>query len=102
MPCVVVTDRLGPDELLIRINEDMVMAWLTAKVKRATARFAELIEGGKGAQEGEGFASGFSAIAAADTDRPVEGKAECQQQALGTVCEYIGAEWAEKLAASFG
>lgn len=98
---------MGPDELLIRLNEDSVLAWLKAKVERATKRFTELAGsrakggGGGGDGGGEGFARGFAAITAPDAARQGEIAAECRQQALEAVCEYLDEEWARKLADKF-
>ncbi|CAM9798022.1 unnamed protein product [Ectocarpus fasciculatus] len=107
-----VNDRMGPDDLLIRINEESVLAWLAAKVERATRRFTELATGGGGesgwvgggaAAGGAGFARDFQAIAAPmDARRQKEVEAECKQRALEAVCEYLGDEWATKLAERFG
>lgn len=99
---------MGPDDLLIRVNEDSVMAWLSAKVERATKRFAELASdeggwsgwaagGGRGGSRG--FAKDFQTIASPlDARRGKEVEAECKQRALEAVCEYLGDEWATKLA----
>ena len=116
---------MGPDDLLIRINEDSVLAWLSAKVDRATRRFTELATskdggdvggvssrwatagGGGGGGGGAGFAKDFRAIAdtaapaAVDERRQKEVEAECRQRALEAVCEYLGDEWATKLAEKF-
>lgn len=78
------------------------MKWLTAKVKRAAERFAEVAKEGEDAQEEKGFAKGFSAITEMGTDRSKEVQAECQQQALEAVCEYLAEDWAGKLAVNFG
>lgn len=101
-------DRMGPDELLLRLNEDSVLAWLTAKVERATKRFTELATsrargGGAGGDGGggDGFAKGFAAITAPDGTGQEEIAAECKQEALGAVCEYLDEEWARKLADKF-
>eukprot|EP00752_Nemacystus_decipiens_P016423 g14680.t1 len=104
-----INDRMGPDDLLIRINEQSVLGWLSAKVERATKRFTELAsgEGGEsrwagGSAESGGFAKEFRAIASPlDTSRDKEVKAECRQRALEAVCEYLGDEWATKLAEKF-
>lgn len=107
-------DRMGPDDLLIRINEELVLAWLSAKVGRATKRFVELASmgveesrwGGGGSAGGahdEGFAGDFQAIPA-PTDaasRRMEVEAESKQHALEAVCEYLSEEWATKLAEKF-
>lgn len=100
---------MGPDDLLIRINEDSVLAWLSAKVERATRRFAELASsegGGSGWAGGSagsgGFAKEFQTITSPlDARRDKEVKAECRQRALEAVCEYLGDEWATKLAEKF-
>lgn len=100
---------MGPDDLLIRINEDSVLAWLSAKVERATRRFAELASsegegsGWAGGSAGSGgFAKEFQTITSPlDARRDKEVKAECRQRALEAVCEYLGDEWATKLAEKF-
>ena len=100
---------MGPDDLLIRINEESVLAWLSAKVERATKRFTELAsgEGGEsgwagGSAGSGGFAKEFQTIASPlDARRDQEVKAECRQRALEAVCEYLGDEWATKLAEKF-
>lgn len=109
---------MGPDDLLIRVNEDSVLAWLSAKVERATRRFAELAAGsdagGGGGSSGwalaaagggAGFAKDFRAIAdaapAVGGRRQKEVEAECRQRALEAVCEYLGDEWATRLAEKF-
>lgn len=105
-------DRMGPDDLLIRINEDLVLAWLSAKVERATKRFAELASMGAeesrwsgrsaGGERNGGFAENFQAISAPiDASRQREVEAECKQHALEAVCEYLSDEWATKLAEKF-
>ncbi|CAN0222533.1 unnamed protein product, partial [Hapterophycus canaliculatus] len=107
-----VNDRMGPDDLLIRINEEMVLSWLSAKVERATARFTDLAnkegeQGGSGwavggGAGGEGYAGDFQTIAAPmDARRRKEVEAECKQRALEAVCEYLGDSWATKLAEKF-
>lgn len=102
------TDRLGPDDLLIRVNEDSILAWLTAKVERATKRFAELAmrcDAGVGNArplDGEGFAAGFTAIVTTnDPGRQHQVAAQSKQQALEAVCEYLDDDWARKLAEKF-
>lgn len=104
---------MGPDDLLIRINEGSVLAWLSAKVERATKRFTELAGGDEGRASGwagggsaggsGGFAKNFQTIASSPSDarRDKEVQAECRQRALEAVCEYLGDEWATKLAEKF-
>lgn len=103
---------MGPDDLLIRINEDSVLTWLSSKVERAAARFTDLAtkdvaqgESGwaaGGAAGGEGYAGDFQTIAAPmDARRRKEVEAECKQRALEAVCEYLGDDWATKLAEKF-
>lgn len=103
---------MGPDDLLIRINEDSVLSWLSAKVERAATRFTDLATK-EGAQEspgwaagagagGEGYAGDFQTIfAPMDARRRKEVEAECKQRALEAVCEYLGEDWATKLAEKF-
>lgn len=100
---------MGPEDLLIRISEDAVVAWLSAKVERATQRFTELASNGGGGSGwagesagGGGFAKDFQTIASPpDPRKDEEVKAECRQRALEAVCEYLGDEWATKLAEKF-
>lgn len=80
------------------------MSWLVVKVERATKRFVEVTQAGQGAEEigGEGFASGFTAIATTpDARHKGEIEAECRQQALEAVCEYLAEDWGAKLAGRF-
>lgn len=105
-------DRLGPDELLIRLNEDSVLRWLTAKVERSSTRISQLATESAKVNDGNlppgslarkrGSAQGFNLIATADDeDRRKELEAEGRHQALEAVCEYINEEWGRKLAEKF-
>ncbi|CAM9330606.1 unnamed protein product [Scytosiphon promiscuus] len=107
-----VNDRMGPDDLLIRINEDSVLSWLSGKVERATTRFMDLAtkDGAQaesgwaagGGASGEGYAGDFQTIATPiDARRRKEVEAECKNLALEAVCEYLGDDWATKLAEKF-
>lgn len=108
---------MGPDDLLIRINEASVLAWLTAKVERATKRFVDLANdcdgeggvpggGGNGGGSGGGgggtsFARSYEAVASPGGARKEEIETGCKQQALEAVCEYLDEEWGGKLAEKF-
>lgn len=50
----------------------------------------------------DGRAAGFSLVDSTSKvnaeDRRMELEAECKQQALGTVCEYLDNDWGRKLA----
>ena len=106
---------MGPDDLLIRINETSVLAWLASKVERATKRFMELasdsdcdegIAGGGGGGGGDGgggtkFARSFEALSVPVGARKEKIEAGCKRQALEAVCEYLSEEWGGKLAEKF-
>ncbi|CAM9323267.1 unnamed protein product [Choristocarpus tenellus] len=62
-----VNDRLGPETILYRLNEDSVLTWLTSKVERAAARFQEIADEAEAAARAAGggiagFAAGFATL----------------------------------------
>lgn len=106
------SDRLGPEELLIRLNEDSVLTWLTAKVERTSSRILGLtmevaatnrcVRNAGGTDCTGSYAEGFSSVATKDDiSRRKELEAESKQHALEAVCEYIDEKWGQKLAEKF-
>ncbi|KAG5180390.1 ribonuclease H2, subunit B [Tribonema minus] len=109
-----VNDRLGPDLMLYRLNEAKALAWLLSKVDRVAAHLDGGAHGGAAADDAnagavEGMAAGFSGNAApndavidpaaAAAERARARRARLLRTALEIVCDYVPAEWAERVAA---
>ena len=93
---------MGPDTILCRLNESKVLAWLQAKTERVRSCLQRLHAA---APEQAGMVKGFLGQGEEDSSAAAQAAAELSQQqleaSLSIVCEYLPAEWAAKLAASY-
>ncbi|CAM9147265.1 unnamed protein product [Discosporangium mesarthrocarpum] len=103
-----VNDRLGPETILYRLNEDTVLSWLEEKVVRAARRFQEVADAAELASSragggGAGFAAGFTTLVSSERGRALGTTVgrPCTQQALEVVSEYLADEWVDRLAERF-